>query len=95
MHKMGWTDIWYIDKHFSVSRKCFVGIWTGEQRDLICVKKCDTNKEAEKALSPEASNIFIAAVRAYIKARELFKESLNGNPNKESRSLIKNQNLES
>ena len=31
----------------------FAGVWTGPQRDLICVKKCDTNQEAEIWLSPE------------------------------------------
>lgn len=31
----------------------FAGTWTGPQRDLICLKVCDTNKEANEWLSPE------------------------------------------
>ena len=30
----------------------FAGVWTGPQFDLICVKKCKSNPEAEIWLSP-------------------------------------------
>jgi len=36
------------------------GYWTGEQKDLLCVKECKTNEEAEKYLSPLHRNKIIA-----------------------------------
>jgi len=36
------------------------GYWTGEEKDLICLKKCKTNEESEKYLSPLDENILIA-----------------------------------
>jgi len=28
------------------------GVWTGPQRDLVCLKHCETNEEANEWLSP-------------------------------------------
>lgn len=41
----GFDDLWFCGDWFA-------GVWTGPQRDLICVKDCDTNEEAEIWLSP-------------------------------------------
>lgn len=56
-HDRGWTDLWYANPGWKYKRKgCgprwHAGVWTGPQRDLICVKNCSTNAEAEKWLSP-------------------------------------------
>ena len=48
------------------------GCWTGEQGDLLCVKKCSTNQEAEKFLSPMHTNIICAFVLFLI--RKYFKK---------------------
>jgi len=45
-----------------------VGTWTGPQHDLLCLKKCATNAEAEKFLSPGGPTILLAALVALIKA---------------------------
>lgn len=39
------------------------GYWTGEQGDLLCVKECKTNKEAEKYLSPLCRSRIIAFIK--------------------------------
>lgn len=36
------------------------GFWTGEQNDLLCVKCCKTNEEAEEYLSPLHKNPIVA-----------------------------------
>jgi hypothetical protein len=70
MHHFGWTDIWYAHpggsfrRNFSWGGRFHVGVWTGEQHDLICVKKCSTNEEAERLLSPGARTIWLAALRS-------------------------------
>lgn len=43
------------------------GYWTGEQGDLLCVKICKTNKEAERNLSPMRKNIVIAFLKFMFK----------------------------
>jgi hypothetical protein len=68
MHKMGWTDIWYAHAEYLMKSRWFVGLWTGEQNDLICIKRCNTNQEAEKYLSPAASSIFLAVLFSCLKA---------------------------
>ncbi len=44
------------------------GFWSGEQQDLLCVKKCNSNKEAEKLLSPLHRNI-LSAFLLFLKKR--------------------------
>lgn len=46
---------------------CFAGVWTGPQQDLICVKHCETNEEANKWLSPRAYTIVGAVFKAFLK----------------------------
>lgn len=64
-HDAEFTDIWYahpgprpyawyqdreLAKRFG--GRWFAGVFTGPQHDLICVKQCETNEEAERFLSP-------------------------------------------
>lgn len=51
----------------------FVGTWTGPQRDLICLKECKTNKEANKWLSPAGKTILSATLKAVWKYHKLKK----------------------
>jgi len=72
MDCMGWTDVWYAHPGpWRTPKRWHAGIWTGPQLDLICVRRCDTNAEAERCLSPGASTILGAVLAAYCKAREL------------------------
>ena len=72
MHATGFTDIWYAHPGPDgiLRNRWHAGFWTGPQKDLICVKKCETNEEAEEWLSPGA-NTPIAAILA---ARDMLKE---------------------
>lgn len=75
-HDAGLTDLWYANPGGVYGRENFGGRWhagvfTGPQRDLICVKNCDTNEEAEKWLSPEGWSPEQAAQLALEKRREL------------------------
>jgi hypothetical protein len=81
MHRMGWADIWYAHpgnfgmRHF---RRRYiwpgrwgVGVWTGPQNDLLCIKRCDTNEEAERCLSPLAPTALAACLFALGKCTRL------------------------
>ena len=65
MHDVGFTDLWYAHPGSALVRadRWHAGIWTGPQQDLICVKKCETNEEAEEWLSPGAAGP-LAAIKA-------------------------------
>ena len=75
IHKMGWTVVWYAHPGGSYLRnltgrwggRWHVGVDTGPQHDLICLKHCRTNKEAERWLSPGGSLISIAVIKAILK----------------------------
>jgi len=78
IHRMGWTDVWYahpgpwtiqrwIAHRFGFGGCWYVGVWTGPERDLICVKPCDSNLEANLYLSPGGWTITHAALRAWWK----------------------------
>jgi len=63
LHKHNWCDIWYAcpsPSGIDTPDRWCVGVWTGPQNDLICVKHCKTNEEAEKWLSPGGNDIFEA-----------------------------------
>jgi hypothetical protein len=45
-----------------------VGVWTGPEMDLICLKRCETNKEANQWLSPNAPTVVLATLAALGKA---------------------------
>ena len=56
-------NIWIIpyDNILKCSRYGF-GYWTGKKCDLLCIKICKTNIEAERNLSPITTNIFTAFI---------------------------------
>ena len=68
MHRMGWTDIWYAHPGpMKPHHDWYAGIWTGPQHDLICVRRCDNNEDAEFCLSPGADTILGAVLLACLK----------------------------
>lgn len=61
---VGFDALWYTGCWFA-------GTWTGPQHDLICVKTCRTNEEAEIWLSPEGKTPEEAARLAVAKRTKL------------------------
>lgn len=59
MDYMGWQDIWHPNPG-----QWFMGVWTGPQDDLLCIKKCRTREEANRFLSPEGKSIDDACIKA-------------------------------
>lgn len=57
----------------------FVGRWTGPQHDLICIRECSTNEEAERWLSPPARTITGAALKSAWKRLRLDRADPNAN----------------
>lgn len=71
MDHFAWEAVWAPHSGYRAKwrRHCFgsswfVGTWTGPDRDLICVRDCDTSEEAERWLSPPGRTILHAALRA-------------------------------
>ena len=56
----GFTNIWYSNpwplgsspNYDRPGQRWFAGVWTGPQNDMLCLKICPTNEEAETWLSP-------------------------------------------
>lgn len=81
MYRMAWDAVWFTGSAprwttalywwWRTGNTCFVGTWTGPDRDIICVRRCDTAEEAEAALSPGSRTILGAALKAWWKARRL------------------------
>ena len=71
MHLLNWNDIWYAhpgDFRTNLKQGRFhVGVWTGPQMDLICIRKANTNSEAEKYLSPGGRTILEATIKSVYK----------------------------
>lgn len=75
MERYGWDTVWFLGsnglKHgpfrFFGPDTCVVGVWTGPNRDLLCVKECATAEEAEACLSPSGWSITHAVLRAWAK----------------------------
>jgi hypothetical protein len=78
-HDAGFRDLWYAhpggdydQSHFrEPNPRWHAGIWTGPQNDLICIKICETNKEANKFLSPSGWTPEEATVLAVRKKKKL------------------------
>jgi hypothetical protein len=83
-HAAGFTDIWYAHpgphcyKDYQLGRlmdhfgpRWHAGIWTGPEHDLVCVRACSTNKEANRYLSPGGWSPEEAVRCALAKRREL------------------------
>jgi hypothetical protein len=68
-HANGWQDIWCPNPPAIVGYCWILGVWTGPQHDLLCLKKCVSNKEANEWLSPEGNSI-VDALRISIKKHE-------------------------
>ena len=54
-HDQGWDSLWYAHpgaRYQMLGDRWFAGVWTGPEHDLICLKVCKTNKEADQWLSP-------------------------------------------
>lgn len=81
MERYGWHDVWYLGSNrperyrhwwsFVNPSACYVGIWTGPDLELLCVRRCVTAEEAEQALSPAGWTIVHAAIRAWLKLRSI------------------------
>lgn len=88
MHKMDWSDVWYAHPgkifkrpYWKVFRRLknrwHVGVWSGKDNDLICVRHIedyptaptwlDRQKEVEHLLSPGGPTIFLACIFALIR----------------------------
>ena len=89
MHRMGWTDAWYAHcgpfdlgwfREVCLRGRWSVGVWTGPQHDLLCIKRCATNAEAELYLSPGAPTATLACLAALAKARRLGVKATSGRP---------------
>jgi hypothetical protein len=103
MDHFGWRDIWFLGANrpkryrrwwqFTSHDCCFVGVWTGPDADLICVRDCETAIEAEQCLAPGGRTITHATIRSILKlisvnARERGQncEFAHGSQNIESRN---------
>jgi hypothetical protein len=69
MDLMGWTDAWVLGRsriswHPWRRDSAHVGVWTGPHHDLLCVRHCETNEEAEAWLSPSGRTILGATLRS-------------------------------
>ncbi len=67
MFENGFSTLVYFhpgEGHRDWADRWVAGILTGRDNDLICVRKCKTTQEAEKWLSPSASDIVSALEKA-------------------------------
>jgi hypothetical protein len=79
MEHSGFDGVWFLGSNRAHPRwwqfigpdAAYVGCWTGPQSDLICLKHCETNREAEIWLSPPGWTILHAAILAWLKLRRL------------------------
>jgi len=75
MERYGWDAVWFLGSNglrrgplrFLGPGTCAVGVWTGPDADLLCVKECHSLEEAEGLLSPEGWTITHAAICAWLK----------------------------
>jgi hypothetical protein len=85
-HIMGWPDAWYahpgtlglwpasrlrFSAQMLVDGRWHVGVWTGREGDLLCVKRCRTNREANRCLSPGAPTLALASLLALMKCAKV------------------------
>lgn len=77
MERHGWDAVWFLGSNrphprwwqFARRDACYVGTWTGPDMDLICVRRCETDEEAEQWLSPGGRTILHAALRSWWRLR--------------------------
>lgn len=53
------------------SKRWHIGVWTGPQLDLVCLKYCETSEEAERWLSPGGTIPLTAAIKGWIRMNYL------------------------
>jgi hypothetical protein len=61
----GFNDIWFANTYAvgtvlyspDFNERWHVGVWTGPDRDMFCLKQCTTNEQAEQWLSPGGNTI--------------------------------------
>jgi len=68
IHIMGCDAVWYanpgtLKNMIKWDGRWHVGFWTGPQLDLVCIKKCKTNEEADRYLSPGGRTILSATLK--------------------------------
>lgn len=79
MERYGWHDVWFLGSNgltsgplrFVRPDACYVGIWTGPDMDLLCVRECPTAEEAERCLSPSGWTILHASIRSWLKLKNV------------------------
>lgn len=80
MRRYAWDSIWCCSgvRLLNDLRRgvFYVGEWTGPDRDLICVKRCETSEEANRWLSPRGRTPLIAAVKAALKRWKLGRKEI-------------------
>jgi len=72
----GWDAVWFANPGFSIGSLRWpglfhVGVWTGPQNDLICVRHAKTSEEAEELLSPCSRTVLGAAIKSALKLRAI------------------------
>jgi len=61
----GFSDIWYSNTYAvgtilhepDFNQRWHVGVWTGPNRDMLCLKQCYTDDEASLWLAPSGNDI--------------------------------------
>lgn len=76
MHRFGWDTVWCPKspnflRNILWGDRYIVGVWTGPDKDLLCLKKCETREEAERWLSPGGVTMGVAMLKAIVKYRRL------------------------
>ncbi len=99
MESCGWEAVWIPHAGDPVSarveKRIFVGTWTGPERDMLCVKPCETVSEANRALAPPGKTLADAIAQSLRVLAQIasppVRTSLRGNPSTQSRNLKKHQ----
>ncbi len=81
MATYGWNEVWApgvgdpespppgADRHRPLDALTtpgfFVGVWTGPDKDMFCVRRCERKCHAEKYKSPPGYTVLDAAIRAF------------------------------
>jgi len=84
MERYGWDAVWFLGSNrperfrhwwnFIGPNTCYIGVWTGPDLDLLCVRECPTATEAEQNLSPAGWTITHAAILSWRKFIEVAEE---------------------
>lgn len=76
--KYGWSQVFYANPWTKGDtpkkdwkERWMVGVLTGPDLDLICLKRCHTKEEAERYLSPGGDDIIDATINAIKKLKKL------------------------